>query len=66
MAIFISSGTLGLAIGPTYFSAFFTRLGLGRSYWAALPGILITLLLLYLLPEAERSHQTRFRFDLRP
>lgn len=66
MAIFISSGTLGLAIGPTYFSAFFTRLGLSRSYWAALPGVLITLLLLYLLPEAERPNQARFRFDLRP
>jgi FSR family fosmidomycin resistance protein-like MFS transporter len=66
MAVFISSGTLGLAIGPTYFSAFFTQLGLARSYWAALPGILITLLLLYLLPEAERPRHTRFRFDMRP
>ena len=66
MAIFISSGTLGLAVGPAYFSTFFTHLGLARSYLAAAPGILITVLLLYLLPEAEAAAGPRFRFDLRP
>src|ERR1700738_520685 len=35
MAGFISAGTLGLAVGPTYFSTFFTHLGLSRSYCAA-------------------------------
>src|SRR5579872_3839861 len=39
MAIFICSGTFGLALGPTYFSAAAARLGLPRTYWAALPGV---------------------------
>jgi FSR family fosmidomycin resistance protein-like MFS transporter len=45
MAVFISAGTLGLALGPTYFSAILQRAGLHKAWWAALPGILITVLL---------------------
>ncbi len=66
MAVFISAGTLGLAVGPTYFSTFFTYLGLARSYWTAVPGVLITLLLLYLLPDTSPPAHARTRFDLRP
>ena len=54
MAIFISSGTLGLACGPTYFSLLAGRLGLGRAYWAALPGLLSASLLIAFLPEIPR------------
>src|SRR5437867_1077739 len=49
MATFISSGTLGLAVGPTYFSWMTGMLGLNRTYWAAIPGILISVLLLAFL-----------------
>lgn len=56
MAIFISAGTLGLAAGPAYFSAFFTWLGPERSYWAALPAVIVTILLLFRLPGHEASH----------
>ncbi len=66
MATFISAGTLGLAVGPTYFSTFFTHLGLSRSYWAAVPGVLVTLFLLSVLPKAPRSEHSHSRFDLRP
>ena len=66
MACFISAGTLGLAVGPVYFSSFFTHLGLSRSYWAAVPGILVTLFLLGVLPKAERWEHNHSRFDLRP
>ncbi len=66
MAAFISAGTLGLAVGPTYFSTFFTHLGLSRSYWAAVPGVLVTLFLLSVLPKASRSEHSHSRFDLRP
>jgi len=45
MAIFISAGMLGLAMGPMYFTAATSILGLDRMYWAALPGVLVTLLL---------------------
>lgn len=66
MAYFISAGTLGLAVGPTYFSTFFTHLGLSRSYWAALPGVLVTLFLLAVLPNIAASERNHSRFDLRP
>ncbi len=67
MAVFISSGTLGLAAGPAYFSGFFNWLGMERAYWAALPAILVTLLLLWFLPEAVRPEaHVRRRFDWHP
>lgn len=52
MAIFISSGTLGFACGPTYFSVVAGALGLRGMYWGAIPGLLICLLLIFTLPEA--------------
>lgn len=52
MAIFISSGSLGMALGPTYFTAITSRLGLPAAYWAALPGLLAAALLLTLLPSS--------------
>ncbi len=67
LAIFISAGTLGLAVGPMYFSAFVTWLGMGRTYWAALPGVAVTVLLLALLPEHPRpAPHLRRHFDWQP
>jgi FSR family fosmidomycin resistance protein-like MFS transporter len=67
MAIFISAGTLGLAAGPAYFSAFFNWLGPERAYWGALPAVLITILLLIRLPEHVRpAPHVRTHFDWRP
>src|SRR5580658_2462954 len=37
MAVFISAGTLGLAIGPTFFASIFQWVGAERSYIAAIP-----------------------------
>ena len=54
MAVFISSGTLGLAIGPTVFSFFTGRYGLHGAAAVAVPGIAVTLLLLPLL-KPERN-----------
>lgn len=58
-AVFISSGTLGLALGPTYFSALLDRVGLERSWLAAIPGVAVTVALIFLLPElsAESPHR---------
>jgi FSR family fosmidomycin resistance protein-like MFS transporter len=67
MAIFVSSGTLGMAAGPSYFTTLANTLGLERSFWGALPGIAVTLLLLFCLPPpAVRSAAGHHRFDWRP
>jgi FSR family fosmidomycin resistance protein-like MFS transporter len=50
MAIFISSGTLGLSIGPAVFSFVSGNWGLERIYWIALFGIAISAMLLIYLP----------------
>lgn len=67
MAVFISSGSLGLALGPPYFSALLTNAGLSRSWWGAIPGVSITILLLVMLPNRPRADAHRkHRFDLAP
>ncbi len=67
MAIFVSSGTLGNAIGPAFFSAVSGALGFSRTYWAALPGVLAGLLLFHVLPAAPPAHSHAQRsFDWRP
>jgi MFS transporter, FSR family, fosmidomycin resistance protein len=67
MAIFISAGTLGLAAGPVYFSTFFSWIGPERTYWAALPGVLITVMLLVFLPDPRRpAAHLRKHFDWQP
>lgn len=63
MAIFISSGTLGLAFGPTFFSFIATRLGNENTWIGMIPGILITLLLLWQLP-AGGTIKRKSRFNL--
>ncbi|MBI4875186.1 MAG: MFS transporter [Acidobacteria bacterium] len=67
MAVFISSGSMGMAVGPAYFTTLANRVGLERSIWAALPGVAVTLLLLYVLPPpAGHDSSERPRFDLGP
>ncbi len=67
MAVFISSGALGMAIGPTFFSVVTGRLGLDHMYWAAVPGIVISTVLFLSLPAAPvMTPRSRTRFDLAP
>jgi FSR family fosmidomycin resistance protein-like MFS transporter len=67
LAVFISSGTLGLAFGPAYFSFLTSRWGLDNSYWGAAAGILVTILLLAFLPLHEPPQVTPGRlFDWAP
>jgi MFS transporter, FSR family, fosmidomycin resistance protein len=67
MAVFISSGSLGLAAGPAYFSVLLSRAGLSRSWWGALPGVCVTILLLVMLPNPARATGGhKYRFDLAP
>ncbi|MFB3777728.1 MAG: MFS transporter [Bryobacteraceae bacterium] len=67
MAFFVSSGTLGFAIGPTFFSAVSSWRGLSGTWLAAVPGVLVTLLLVVFLPSAPpTADQTRRRLDWKP
>ncbi|MBI4908807.1 MAG: MFS transporter [Acidobacteria bacterium] len=50
MALFISAGQLGFALGPLYFSTILSRFGMHNSPWAMIPGILVTLALLAYVP----------------
>lgn len=67
MAIFISAGTLGYALGPTLFSLIAERWRLAGAYWAALPGLLCSALLLAALsvisPRGVKAHS---RSDWKP
>jgi FSR family fosmidomycin resistance protein-like MFS transporter len=66
MAIFITSGTIGLACGPAYFSWMAARLGLDRLHWAALPGVAVTALLVAMLPAPPQVAHTAPKFDWTP
>jgi FSR family fosmidomycin resistance protein-like MFS transporter len=66
MAAFISAGSLGYALGPAYFSMVTEHLGLGRAWWAAVPGLVLSGLLLMTLPSPPKLHsKTRAGFDWR-
>ena len=66
MAIFISSGTLGLALGPTFFSRVAQRWGLPGASWLAIPGVILTLVLLVWQRPPVRETHIRQRFDWSP
>ncbi|HWQ54089.1 MAG TPA: MFS transporter [Bryobacteraceae bacterium] len=66
MAIFISAGSLGFACGPSYFSAIAGFGGLAALPWAAVPGVLTTVLMLALLPPPVEQARARSRFDWAP
>jgi MFS transporter, FSR family, fosmidomycin resistance protein len=66
MAIFISSGALGLAFGPTYFSTLMRWGGLDVAPWGAIPGVVLTLLLLVLMPPLAARERQAAAFDWAP
>jgi len=66
MAVFISAGTLGVAVSPTYFTSIIQWVGMERTYLAAIPGVIVSLLLVFLIrsPEpAERVSRPHFEFS---
>ncbi len=50
MAVFICSGSLGMAAGPAFFSALTAGGGLTRAAWGALPGLVMAVLLIAFMP----------------
>ena len=57
VALFISAGTLGLALGPPYFSAIVARVGLEGLVIAMLPAVGICTYLLWQLPQPTPHEQ---------
>ena len=50
VAIFVSCGTLGLSMGPAYFSTVIEWVGAESLSWAAVPGLAVSAILLWKLP----------------
>jgi FSR family fosmidomycin resistance protein-like MFS transporter len=64
MSVFISAGTLGIALAPAFFKEVITRAGFERIAWAALPGVAVTMMLVLLVREPADSASTPSRsFD---
>ena len=63
MAVFISSGTFGMAFGPAVFTFLAGRYGLEMTWLGALPGVLVTVLLAMQFRLAPRSRETSNHFD---
>jgi len=64
MAVFISSGTLGIALAPAFFKEVITRAGFERLIWAAVPGVVVTMLLVtFVRQPAEAAAAPSRGFD---
>jgi len=55
MSVFITGGMIGYGIGPIYITSVITLAGLEQSYWAAVPGVLVSLYLLLYGPNPSRK-----------
>jgi MFS transporter, FSR family, fosmidomycin resistance protein len=65
MAVFISAGSMGLALGPLYFTSLIQWFGMRRSYVGAIPGVLVTIFLLVFLRRPDHIDPAkRSKFDL--
>ncbi len=60
MAVFISAGTLGMALSPSFYSYFISSLGFDRLMWTTVPAIAFSILLLFALhaPDSSSARQT--------
>ena len=55
MSVFISAGTLGIAVAPALFKEVITRAGFEQIVWAVIPGLLVTVLLVALVREPAEA-----------
>lgn len=64
MSVFITTGMIGYALGPTYITGIIALAGLKHSYWAAVPGVLMSAYLLLYGPSPNRveAHSRRQSF----
>ncbi len=66
MAVFISAGTLGIAVAPVFFKEFIARFGYERLVWAASPGVLVSAACLALVRPPARKLMGPVRYDVTP
>lgn len=64
MAIFISTGTFGMAFGPAFYTMLAGQIGWELTWLGAVPGVLMTLLLAFRFRLAPVSRETSNHFDL--
>jgi MFS transporter, FSR family, fosmidomycin resistance protein len=65
LSIFVTSGTLGFALGPLIITYAVAFLGMERSYLVMIPGLLAFGLLFFFVPRMEHSTKTRGEIRLR-
>lgn len=65
MAVFISAGTLGMALAPIFFERWIAAFGFSRLPWAATMGLAISLLLFLKVREPAGLMTKRTHFDAR-
>ena|SRR5579883_1157539 len=67
MAVYISAGSLGLAAGPSFFTSITQGVGLSKSWIAAIPGVLMTAVMIAFLraPNKPEPHAYQ-KFDFAP
>ncbi len=66
MAVFVSAGSLGFALGPTCFSMVTARWGLDRAPFAAILGILVSALMLGFAAHLPRREPLQPSFEWAP
>ena len=66
MAVFITTGTLGFALGPTFFSLVTGRWGLEKAIWGAIPGLVMTVLMMSFRSRIPTPSNPPARFDWSP
>jgi FSR family fosmidomycin resistance protein-like MFS transporter len=63
MAVFISAGTLGVALAPAFFKEVIDRIGLPHILWAAVPGVVVSILLLLRVSQPGNTRRRSTGFD---
>ncbi|MEJ5369084.1 MAG: MFS transporter [Bryobacteraceae bacterium] len=66
MAVFISAGTLGIAVAPVFFREFIGKFGYERLLWAAAPGVMVSAACLALVRPPARKGKEPAGYDLTP
>ncbi len=65
MSIFVTAGTIGYSLGPVIITSAVATVGLERSYWVMIPGVLVFALLYFSVPATPHSTMIREKVNLK-